>query len=107
MSKNQLEKLLKQKQEKLNKLYELTNFLPGQIYSAYLTCNRGNCKCTRGEKHGPIWNLTWKENKKTKTFYVRKNEVDKIKEGCQEHKTIKELIKEISFLNLEIFKKNR
>jgi len=30
-----------------------------------------------------------KENKKTKTFYVRKNEVDKIKEGCQEHKTIK------------------
>jgi len=107
MKKNKLQELLNQKEKCLKELYQFTNFLPGQIHSAYLTCNRGNCKCTRGEKHGPVWNLTWKENQKTKTFYVRKKEVNKVKSGVEEHKQVKKLLKEISFLNLEILKINR
>lgn len=107
MTKDKAKQLEKQRKSLFLKLSKLSNCLPGQLTSAYLVCNRGRCKCTRGEPHGPAWRLTWKENKKTKIFYVRLQEVQLVKKGTLQHKKAKKLLKKIAFLNLEILKVQR
>jgi len=44
----------------------------GSLSSRYTSCRRGNCKCTRGEKHGPFLYLHQKVDGKMKWRYVGK-----------------------------------
>jgi len=32
--------------------------LRGSLIERYVTCGNPNCKCARGERHGPVWYLT-------------------------------------------------
>ena len=32
--------------------------LRGSLVERYVTCGNPNCKCARGERHGPVWYLT-------------------------------------------------
>ena len=107
MVKSKIERFLRQKQSLWKKLLKLEKCLPGNLNAAYLICNRGNCKCTRGERHGPAWRLTWKENKKTKIIYIRKKEVKEVESGTNQYKKAKEILQKISFINLEILKLKR
>jgi hypothetical protein len=102
-----LKQLIHKKELLMKQLSKLDNCLPGNLNAAYLICNRGNCKCTRGERHGPSWRITWKEQQKSKILYIRNNEIKKVKNGITEYKKAKELLKELSFINLEILKLNR
>jgi len=102
-----IEQLLQKKESLMKKLLKLDNCLPGNLNAAYLVCNRGKCKCTRGEPHGPSWRITWKEQQKSKILYIRNNEVEKVKSGINEYKKAKKILKEISFINLEILKLKR
>jgi len=45
--------------------------IAGTPVEKYKACNKGNCRCTRGELHGPTYYVSWKEGKKTKMVYVR------------------------------------
>ena len=44
----------------------------GSIISIYTACRKGNCKCTKGEKHGPFLYLNQTTNGKLKQRYVGK-----------------------------------
>ncbi len=37
----------------------------------YKACNKGGCKCTRGELHGPFWYLSWSEGGRTRMYFVK------------------------------------
>ncbi|NQT66861.1 MAG: hypothetical protein HQ569_04730 [Actinobacteria bacterium] len=47
--------------------------LYGSVVKKYKACGKGGCKCTRGALHGPFYYLTYKEGKKTKMIFVKKN----------------------------------
>jgi len=36
----------------------LAEVLRGSLMERYLTCGHPECKCARGERHGPVWYLT-------------------------------------------------
>jgi hypothetical protein len=107
MKKTNYEKLLNQKRLLWQKLIKLKDCLPGNLNAAYLICNRGKCKCTRGERHGPSWRLTWKEKQKTKILYVRNKEVQEVKIRTQQYTKAKEILRKIAFVNLELLKLKR
>ena len=45
--------------------------IAGTPVEKYKRCNKGNCKCTRGELHGPTYYISRKEDGKTKMIYIR------------------------------------
>ena len=40
------------------RLPPLTEVLRGSLMERYLTCGNPNCKCAKGERHGPVWYLS-------------------------------------------------
>lgn len=38
-----------------------------------IRCGKDNCKCARGELHGPYWYAYWSEGGKTKSQYIGKH----------------------------------
>ena len=40
--------------------------------SELVRCGKKDCRCTRGELHGPYWYAYWSEGGKTKSEYVGK-----------------------------------
>lgn len=60
------------------------------------------------EKGGAFWHLTWKEKKKTKTRYIRLNEVDIVRKGIKAYKDAKASIDKVAKANLKrLFQKRR
>jgi len=57
------------------------------------------------KKNGEFYHLTWKENQKTVTRYVRLDEVKKVREGVKEYNKAKKTIERTAKKNLKkIFK---
>ena len=50
---------LRKRREGLTKvLPPLGEILRGSLMERYLTCGHPECKCARGERHGPVWYLS-------------------------------------------------
>ncbi|MCL4416211.1 MAG: hypothetical protein M1365_05870 [Actinobacteria bacterium] len=49
------------------------SMLPGSVVEKYIMCGKEGCKCKNGELHGPFYYLTYKENKKTKMVFLKKD----------------------------------
>lgn len=45
---------------------------PGSLFQVFTSCRKGNCKCTRGEKHGPFLYLNFTVDGKRTQRYVGK-----------------------------------
>jgi len=52
-----------------------SKILPGSLIQVFTSCTKGNCKCTRGEKHGPFLylNLTV-DGKRTQRYAGKKSD---------------------------------
>ena len=59
----------------------------GCLSRRYTECRKGNCKCTRGEPHGPFLYMTVKKGGKIKYRYVGKAEDLPIVEGLRRYKS--------------------
>ncbi|MEA3307665.1 MAG: DUF6788 family protein [Elusimicrobiota bacterium] len=84
-------------------------FIMGCIHLRYTSCGKGNCKCMRGEKHGPFVYVTIRVNgkiiqryagktkdkallKKIKNYRDYKNKLNRL---CKVHKSIEELWRKV------------
>lgn len=72
--------------------------LPGTVLPQYVRCGKPNCKCARGELHGPYWYRFWHEDGwKLHKQYVRKADLEAVRAACaayqQENREGRELIK--------------
>lgn len=52
--------------------------LRGHIEVRYVKCGRANCKCAKGELHGPYHLLRWKVGEQKITRYVKKREEQEV-----------------------------
>jgi len=73
-------------------------------YERFIVCGKPNCKCTRGEKHGPVPWVTGGKGKKTISTSVPAENVTKVKEMAQNYKDFRNDQKEIEKINEEIDK---
>ena len=51
----------------------------GSLVEQYVTCGKPACRCARGEKHGPLYYLYWKEQGRSHSPYVPRDEVDALR----------------------------
>lgn len=92
------------RKELLEELSTLTQVLHGSWVERYSVCSRSNCKCKRGQKHGPRRYLVINEKGKQKQKYIPNLQVDAAKQGIQEYKRMQEIIMEITRINIKLIR---
>lgn len=93
----------RQWRELLNAIKGRKDILSGTLSSAYLPCNRGNCKCTRGELHGPTWRLGYSDEGKSTTVYVRADDLQEVKEATRRYAELRAALQHAGKRNLRAF----
>lgn len=61
-----LERLRADYEHAKNKIAEVGFTCEGSLIERYTTCNNPNCRCADpNQRHGPYWQLSWKQDGKT------------------------------------------
>lgn len=82
---------------------KLGSLMQGSVIYRQMKCGKPNCRCTRGYPHIFLC-VTYKEKGKTKTVYVNKNLEAEALLLSRNYKKYKQLLKELTKVNLEILK---
>ena len=75
--------------------------LAASLVTIRRTCGNPNCRCAKGKKH-PGHYLTWKFKAKTHTAYVPVDLLPQVKLWTQEHRRIKQLVRQLTQLSLAL-----
>ena len=75
--------------------------LAASLVTLRRACGNPNCRCARGKKHLGHY-LTWKVKAKTHTVYVPVDLVPQAKQWTQEHRRLKQLVRELTQLSLAL-----
>ena len=76
--------------------------IAGTPVEKYKACNKGNCRCTRGELHGPTYYISRKEGKKTKMIYIRQALWPKVEEKVKRYQRWRSVRARMVKINSEI-----
>ena len=75
--------------------------LAASLVTIRRACGNPHCRCARGHKH-PGHYLTWKVKAKTHTAYVPVDLLPQVKQWTQEHRRIKQLVRQLTQLSLAL-----
>lgn len=69
----------------LETLVEVTRrpLVMGSLITKYKRCNKGGCRCTRGEPHGPFWYVSQSVGGRTVMQFIRAAEVARVRGACE------------------------
>jgi len=81
----------------------LGSMIQGSVVYRHMTCGKPNCRCRRGFPHIYLC-VTYKDQGKTKTVYVNKSREAEALLLARNYKQHKELLRELTRVNLEILK---
>jgi len=92
-----------------NLVWKLVNSLPEDMIAAslmyiYKTCSTPNCKCKKGEKHGPYPAIQFKSGNKYKIKMLKRDEAAEVETKVQAYREYQEGLAEINKLNAQINK---
>ena len=76
--------------------------LPVWITSQYTYCKKGNCKCTRGEPHGPFYYVFFKKAGKVMHRYLPEKKLDSISAQANAYRGYNQRLARINKINKEI-----
>ena len=76
--------------------------IAGTPVEKYKRCNKGNCRCTRGELHGPTYYISRKEGKKTKMIYIRQVLWPRVEEKVKRYQRWRSVRARLVKINREI-----
>jgi hypothetical protein len=110
--------------EKLSKLSDLalrkrrvglTQVLPplgevlrGSLMERYLTCGNPDCKCARGERHGPVWYLSVTLDQSHRSgCTVPGDQVEQVRRWIRNYRQVKENLEKISNINRELMRRQK
>jgi hypothetical protein len=60
-----------------------TEPLPGAVCAQWIRCGRPNCKCAKGELHGPYYYRFWREHGRQHKAYVRSGDLEQVRAACE------------------------
>lgn len=73
----------------------------GSIIQKFTACRKGNCKCTKGQLHGPFLYLSQKIAGKLKQRYVGKESDQKTVKRVKNYMSFQDTLAEIRKINKE------
>lgn len=93
----------KQRTLLLSKIMKLEPFIAAQVYERFKKCGNKNCKCSRGELHGPfIWLYQNKKGQKLISTSIKKEVAKEASELAKNYKTLCEYRKEVRKIDEQI-----
>ena len=95
MTNKKVETLLKKIDTTKNELIALGDMRPGSVTKQFHK---------RGDKKWPYWQISYTQNQRSKTEYLKDEFVEKIKAEVATYKKFKKLIEKFVNLNVEISK---
>jgi hypothetical protein len=100
---------LRQRRQGLTKLLPpLGEILRGSLMERYLTCGNADCKCARGERHGPIWYLSVTLDQSHRTgSTVPPDQVQQVRRWIENYHQVKERLEKISDINRELLRRQK
>ena len=107
MSNNIEKELQKERAGLLAELATLSRLLHGSWVKRYSVCSRPDCKCRRGERHGPRHYLGVSEAGRQRQKYVANSQVKAAMEGLAQNRRLREIVDRITQLNLNLMKENK
>jgi hypothetical protein len=73
---------------------ESSRMLNGAVCQQYKKCGRSNCKCQRGELHGPyFYRFQWHDGRMVKE-YVRLEDVEEVSAACARYRALQDDLRE-------------
>ena len=100
---------LRNRREGLTKLLPpLGEVLRGSLMERYLTCGNSDCRCARGERHGPIWYLsvTLDQSRRIGNT-VPAEQVEQVRGWIENYHRVKQQLEKISDINRELLRRQR
>jgi hypothetical protein len=64
----------------------LLPMMAGSLVEQYVSCGKPGCRCTRGQKHGPLYYLYWKEQGRSRSLYVPREKVSELRRQIQNYR---------------------
>jgi hypothetical protein len=98
--------LLKARAKLLVELGTLSHLLHGSWVERYSVCSRANCKCHRGERHGPRHYLVVNEAGRQRQKYIPNSQADIAVKGIAQYRRLQEIADQITQLNLALLREN-
>lgn len=85
-------------------LAELGHFRPGSLSKQYNVCGKPDCRCkaTPPKKHGPYYQLSFSRKGRSKTKFVRREDVATVQEQLRNYRRMRELVDKWIDLELEL-----
>ena len=107
MSNLNLEKLINERSQLLEELKTLSQTLHGSWVERYSICSIKNCKCHKGERHGPRHYLVINENGRQRQKYIPNSLVEAAQEGVRQYKKAMDIVDRITSINLTLIKERK
>lgn len=100
---------LRQRKEGLVKLLPAVgDILRGSLIERFVTCGNPGCKCSRGERHGPMWYLSVTLGKGLTTGGIIPDEkADEVRGWIENYHKVKDHLEKISDINRELLRRER
>jgi hypothetical protein len=100
---------LRSRREGLAKsLPPVAEVLRGSLMERYLTCGNADCKCARGERHGPIWYLSVTLDQSHRTgATVPPGQLEQVRRWIENYHAVKDRLEKISDINRELLRRDK
>ena len=100
---------LRKHREGLTKnLPPLAEVLRGSLLERYMTCGKADCKCARGERHGPVWYLSVTLDQSHRTgFTVPAEQAPRVRRWIENYQEMKNRLEKVSEINRELLKRDK
>jgi len=96
--------LLEQQRKKiLDYLLNPKKMVSGSVYTAYKKCGNKNCRCARGDLHGPFSYLSKKVDGKTTLAFIRRADEDRIVEQAKNYRKYTRAMAKLNKINRKIY----
>lgn len=82
--------------------------LRGSLMERYVTCGNPDCKCARGERHGPNWYLSVTLDQSHRTgATVPAEQVEQVRRWIENYHQVKDRLEKISEINRELLRREK
>ena len=85
----QIAEINKRRLDTINRVLNTKPYIAAQVYERFKKCGNANCKCARGELHGPfLWIYQKKKGQKVVSTTVTKDMASEAKEMAQRYERL-------------------
>jgi hypothetical protein len=107
LSDSEARRLLRRRRQLLDELARLEQVIRGSAFERYSVCSRPQCRCHRGQKHGPRHYVAVTEAKRQRQHYIPKKQIEAVQEGVRQYHRFLTVLDTITAINLTLMKAGR